>query len=106
MGGRAVEKARKEPMANGTLYKIFQPNAVCILDTWWDLEAELREVVISRSLSEAGLHRTVSTLLWCCFSFCDLTQVAVNSLILRVRLLLISGEETDAPLHTPQTFFG
>lgn len=60
MGVRAIEKARKEPMENGILYKIIQQKAACALDIWLDQEAELRGVVISRSLGEAGLDRTVT----------------------------------------------
>lgn len=60
MGVRAIEKARKEPMENGILYKIIQQKAACALDIRLDQEAEQTGVVISRSLSEAGLDRTVT----------------------------------------------
>lgn len=62
-------------------------------------------------LRETGLHRTVTNWeflapLQCCFSLCDLTQKAVNSLMLRVRLLLFLGEERNVLLPTLQTFWG
>lgn len=60
VGVTAIEKARKEPMENGILYKMIQQKAACALDIWLDQEAELTGVVISRSLSEAGLDRTVT----------------------------------------------
>lgn len=60
MGVRAIEKSRKEPMENGILYKIIQQKAACALDIRLDQEAEQTGVVISRSLSEAGLDRMVT----------------------------------------------
>lgn len=47
-------------MENGILYKIIQQKAACALDIRLDQEAEQTGVVISRSLSEAGLDRTVT----------------------------------------------
>ena len=59
MGVRVIEKARKEPMDKW--YIVQNPTKSCLsLDIWLNQEAELRGVVISRSLSEAGLERIVT----------------------------------------------
>lgn len=55
-----MKKVKKEPTEDHILFKIIQQKAACVLDIWLDQEAELRGMVISRSLSEAGLEIIVT----------------------------------------------